>query len=108
MADITFAGLTFTVPDEKDQIPVKAIEAWEEERLVSFVKALVKEDQWAEFMAGDPVMDDFSALAKAIGDVYGGESSASRGSSDNTAGLLKPTSNASTASHLPPPTPVAR
>lgn len=108
MAEVTHEGLTFTIPSDAKKLPVKAVEAWEEDRVVGFIKALVKPEEWALYVARDPDMEAFNRLAKAIGDQYGfeGESSASRTSSEGTAGPSKPTSNTPTTSPSPPATPI--
>lgn len=108
MAEVTYEGLTFTIPSDVKKLPVKAVDAWEQEQVVGFIKALVKPQEWALYMSRDPNMEEFQGLAKAIGKHYGfeGESSASRDSSVSTAGPSKPTSNTPTVSPSAPATPI--
>jgi hypothetical protein len=93
---IDFEGIEFTIPSDAAKLPVKAVEAWEEDRLVTFVKALLGPEAWAKFTARDPDMEEFGRLANAIGESYGfesaGESSASGDSSKNTSTPSRPPS----------------
>lgn len=97
-------GLMFSLPSDKTKIPVEAMEAWEEDKFIVFVRSLIGPEAWAEFKATGPDMAAFGRLAKVIGDAYGfaGESLASRDSSVGTAGPSKPTSNTPTVSPSPP------
>jgi hypothetical protein len=95
-------GIAYTVPSEVKQLPVEAIEAWEDDKVISFVRSLVGSETWAKFKATNPTLEDFENLAVKIGGVYGfetaGESSGSGASSTGTAEPSPPTSSTSTDS----------
>jgi hypothetical protein len=101
MADktIDFEGIALSIPSDRMDLPVEAIEAWEEDRHVSFVKALVGPDAWGQFKARKPTMKDFQRLAEAIGNAYGFESTGeSSGSEDSSKRTSEPSSTNSSPS----------
>lgn len=114
MADkrIDFEGISITIPSDANKLPVKAVEAWEEDRTVSFVKALIGPEAWKQFTDRDPDMEKFGELAQRIGDSYGfksaGEASASGDSSASTADPSRQTSRPSMDSTSPPKPPAAK
>lgn len=103
--DIDFEGIKFTIPSSAKKLPVAAVEAWEDDRNLAFVKALIGPVAWARFLAREPDMEKFWELANFIGANYGfgsaGESSASGDSSEKTSEPSRPTSSESTDSSLP-------
>lgn len=76
----TFKGEKFEFPPEIKQLPVEAVEAYEDGKVVGFVREIMG-DQWASFKAHKPTLGDLENLADSLGQAYGfksaGESSAS-------------------------------
>ena len=107
MADktIEFEGIEFSIPSDRMKLPVTAVEAWEDDKHVSFVRELMGPEAWSEFTARKPDMEAFSRLAVAIGKSYGfestGESSASGDSSKSSSTLSRPPSPPSIESNSP-------
>lgn len=77
---LVYGGREYTLPA---LMPLTAIESMEDGKVIDFLRALLGDDQYADFRV-DAVVDDMDAIADAIGKLYGqapGESGASGGSS---------------------------
>lgn len=62
---VNFNGVTYDVPPTSEW-PVTVLEAFEESRLVAFVKALIGADQYALFLKGNPKVSDLGDFIVAI------------------------------------------
>lgn len=75
-------GTVITLITDPEGIPLEALQAFEEDRLAGFVKALLG-DEWPKFAAIKPNLADLRILADAWVEAMGwsdmGESSASGG-----------------------------
>jgi hypothetical protein len=69
-----YKGVTYSVPPMNEWDP-DAIEALENDKLVTAVHKALGEAQYRVFKAGRPTMDDFSALADKLFDTLEGVSS---------------------------------
>lgn len=85
-------GVSFVLPADARMLPVEAIEAFEDDKVVTFVREMVAPDKFQEWKASfapnRATMADIDELAREVGKAYGfnsaGESSASRSSSSET------------------------
>ncbi len=77
-------GYELTFITNPEGIPVAALEAFEEDRIAGFIKAILGPDQWEHFKKFEPTLEDLRFIAedwtKAMGWIGGPpESSASGG-----------------------------
>jgi len=70
--DVTFEyeGDTYTIPST-DEWPLEVLEAFEEGRVVSLLKAILGEEQWTEFKATNPKVKHLNAFVSAIQEATG-------------------------------------
>lgn len=80
-AAVTWRGREWTINLERGHVPVAIMEAFEDGKTVTALRALLGAQQWSAFMAYEPDMTDletlFDAMAKELGFTDPGESPAS-------------------------------
>ena len=69
---VTYDGLTFEFPADVNDWPAVAIMKLEDEKPMSFIRAVVSPESFNQFLASSPTMRQFGELADLVGNAVGG------------------------------------
>ena len=69
---VTYDGLTFEFPADVNDWPATAIMKLEDEKPMSFIRAVVSPESFNQFLAKKPTMHQFGELADLVGNAVGG------------------------------------
>lgn len=69
---VTYDGLTFEFPADVNDWPAAAIMKLEDEKPMSFIRAVVSPESFNQFLAKKPTMRQFGELADLVGNAVGG------------------------------------
>ena len=69
---VTYDGLTFEFPADVNDWPATAIMKLEDEKPMSFIRAVVSPESFNQFLAKKPTMRQFGELADLVGNAVGG------------------------------------
>lgn len=69
---VTYDGLTFEFPADVNDWPASAIMKLEDEKPMSFIRAVVSPGSFNQFLAKEPTMRQFGELADLVGNAVGG------------------------------------